>query len=87
MPASAVLKDSLKYWPNRLEFRFEAPGPGWLIVPDRWSQGWLAQVNRVPTEVYGTDFLFRALRVKGSMPSPAPAQTTIRYAMNPVSGC
>lgn len=62
-PASIAEINSVSYWPNSLQFRFDAPKPGWLMVTDRWAPGWKAEVNGKPAEVYGADFLFRALRV------------------------
>jgi hypothetical protein len=62
-PASIAEINSVSYWPNSLQFRFDAPKPGWLMVTDRWAPGWKAEVNGKPAEVYGADFLFRAVRV------------------------
>jgi Bacterial membrane protein YfhO len=62
-PATAARIDLLSYRPNSLEFRFDAPTPGWLMVTDRWAPGWKVEVNGKPERVYGADFLFRAVKV------------------------
>ena len=66
-PASIAAINSVSYWPDSLEFRFEAPTAGWLMVTDRWAPGWKAEVNGKRVEVYGADFLFRAVRVDAGM--------------------
>lgn len=60
-PAPVELTD---YKPTRLEFLYNAPQAGWLMVTDRWAPGWKAEVNGRPAEVYGANFLFRAVRVE-----------------------
>jgi uncharacterized membrane protein YfhO len=40
------------------------PVEGWLLVTDRWTNGWRAGVNGKPAQLFGGDFIFRALAVK-----------------------
>lgn len=49
------------YEPGRLVFTVTAPAHGWLLVTDRWSRGWLAEVDGIRVEVWPGDFVFRAL--------------------------
>ena len=51
------------YRSNSLSFHYDAPENGWLIVTDRWAPGWHAKVNGKPQEVWGADFVFRAVPV------------------------
>ena len=44
--------------------RLEAPRDGWVLVSDRWAQGWGARVNGEEIPVEGADFLFRGLPVR-----------------------
>src|SRR5258708_24598757 len=53
-----------RYTPNHLDFTISCPQDGWLMVTDRWSQGWQARVNQQRAEVLGGDFIFRAVPVK-----------------------
>jgi hypothetical protein len=62
-PAQAVRIKELIYEPNRLEFTVEIPQDGWLLVTDRWSRSWRAAINGQPTEIWGGNFIFRALKV------------------------
>lgn len=54
----------LHYSPNHLDLKVACPGDGWLLVTDRWASGWRAQVNGEPAEIFGGDFIFRAVRVR-----------------------
>jgi hypothetical protein len=54
----------LYYWPNRLALEVDCPQSGWLLVTDRWAPGWRATVNGEAAEVFGGDFVYRALHVK-----------------------
>lgn len=53
-----------RYTPNHLDLEISAPRDGWLLVTDRWARGWRAKVNGQPAQVFGGDFIFRAVRVK-----------------------
>jgi hypothetical protein len=66
-PASPAAVDLLGYRPNSVQFRYDAPKPGWLMITDRWAPGWQAEVNGRPEAVYGADFLFRGIRVEAGM--------------------
>ena len=57
----------LTYLPDSLQFRYQAPTDGWLMITDRWAPGWRAEVNGKPEPVYGADFLFRAIKVQSGM--------------------
>jgi hypothetical protein len=53
----------LGYTPNDLKIKVSCPTNGWLLVTDRWAAGWRARVNGIAAEVFGGDFIFRAVRV------------------------
>lgn len=57
----------LAYFPNVLQFQYQAPSDGWLMITDRWAPGWKAEVNGKSEQVYGADFLFRAVKVEAGM--------------------
>ena len=63
-PAQRVHADVVSYTPNLLRLKVNCPADGWLLVTDRWTAGWRATVNGRATEVFGGDFLFRAVRVQ-----------------------
>ncbi len=73
-PVSVASVDLLKYLPDSLQFRYQAPRDGWLMITDRWAPGWRAEVNGKPEQVYGADFLFRAVRVAAGLNT-----VTLRY--------
>lgn len=75
-PAQRIHVNLLRYTPNRLELQVNCPAAGWLLVTDRWAPGWQALINGHPAEVFGADFIFRALRV-------AAGQNTIRFWYRP----
>ena len=52
------------YTSDRLDLRVTVPADGWLLVTDRWAQGWTALVNGQPATIEGGNFLFRAVRVQ-----------------------
>lgn len=53
----------LAYQPDVLSFQYDAPSPGYLVVTDRWADGWQVNVNGQPRAVLGADFLYRAVQV------------------------
>ena len=53
----------LRYEPNALSLEVDAPQDGWLLVTDRWSRSWRAELDGAPVPLLGGDFLFRAVRV------------------------
>jgi hypothetical protein len=61
-PAQRVPARLLRYTPNHLDLQVNCPAPGWLLVTDRWANGWQATVNGTPAELFGADFIFRAVR-------------------------
>jgi hypothetical protein len=54
----------VSYYPDSLSLRYVAPRPGYLLVTDRWADGWEATVNGRRQPVLGADFLFRAVPVE-----------------------
>ena len=62
-PAERVAAKIIRYTPDALDLEVSCPQAGWLLVTDRWSRGWRAEVNGKPTDVLGGDFIFRAVRV------------------------
>ncbi len=64
LPAAAAVPVTLiKYVPNELSFEVQCASDGWLLVTDRWARSWHAEVNESPVEVYGGNFIFRAVQV------------------------
>ena len=63
-PAQNIPVKVLKYTPNDLKLRVSCPADGWLLVTDRWAAGWRAKVNGIAVEVFGGNFIFRAVRVR-----------------------
>ena len=63
-PAQKISAQVLRYTPNHLTLKVVCPEDGWLVVTDRWASGWHATVNGRPVEVFGGDFIFRAVRVR-----------------------
>jgi len=49
---------------HRLELEVVSSDAGWLLVTDRWAPGWRAAVNGIPAEVWGANFIFRAVPVQ-----------------------
>src|SRR5262249_7230542 len=62
-PADRLPVQLVRYQPAELVFRVQPPTAGWLLVTDRWARGWRAQVNGVPAEVFGGNFIFRAIEI------------------------
>lgn len=62
------------YEPNLLKLDVQAPAEGWLLVTDRFAQGWRAWVDREETEVLPANFGFRAVAI-----SPGRHQIEFRY--------
>jgi hypothetical protein len=71
----AVVSD-VSYEPDSLAFRYVAPERGYLLVTDRWAEGWEATVNGRPRPVLGGDFIFRALEVE-------PGANVIQFLYKP----
>ncbi|MEK6299105.1 MAG: hypothetical protein AABO41_00160 [Acidobacteriota bacterium] len=65
-----------KYDPEELAFNCNCPADGWLLVTDRWGPSWRGEVNNQPTEVYGANFIFRAIRVRAG-------ENSIRFTYHP----
>jgi hypothetical protein len=65
LPAAAPIGVRLDaYRPDELRFEVTSPEKGWLLVTDRWSRGWRATVNGRHADVWGGNFIFRALEVE-----------------------
>lgn len=62
--ADRIAAQVLWYEPNELELAVRCPDRGWLLVTDRWAPGWRATVNGRPTDVWGGNFVFRAVPVE-----------------------
>jgi hypothetical protein len=73
-PAVSVAAELRAYSPTELAFRVVAPGPGWLVVTDRWAPGWRATVDGRGAEVWGAWFAFRAVRL-----GPGPHEVRFVY--------
>jgi hypothetical protein len=56
-----------KYDPEELSFEAHCPDEGWLLVTDRWARSWRAEVNGTAADVYGGNFVFRAIRVSAGL--------------------
>ncbi|MEN6407768.1 MAG: hypothetical protein ABFC77_15030 [Thermoguttaceae bacterium] len=57
-PANYLVRTS-----HVVEFEVVCPDSGWLLVTDRWANGWAASVNGRPTPMAIGNFLFRAIPV------------------------
>ena len=62
--AQRISTHVVRYTPNQLDLSLVAPQDGWVLVTDRWSRGWRAEVNGIGVPVFGADFIFRAVPVK-----------------------
>ena len=62
--ASLATVDLVSYFPASLQFHYQAPKAGWLMITDRWAPGWTVKVNGKSQPVQGADFVFRAVRVE-----------------------
>jgi len=62
-PAKLVSTKVSRYWPNELILDVSCPSEGWILVTDRWSPGWQLLLNKKPAELFGGNFIFRAVRV------------------------
>jgi hypothetical protein len=51
------------YLPEKLHFDVDAPADGWLLVTDRYTQGWRAQVDGQATPVWKANLFFRAIQI------------------------
>lgn len=63
-PAISIEAKVMEYMPERLLFEVNCPEDGWLLITDRWSRSWIANINDIPTEVFGGNFIFRAIKIK-----------------------
>jgi hypothetical protein len=65
LPAAQLVEPRVvHYGPNKLALDVVCPDNGWLLVTDRWSPGWKATVNGQPVEIFGGNFVYRAVGVK-----------------------
>src|SRR5262249_11210935 len=62
-PAEKVTVKLLKYSPDELSFDVQCPADGWLLITDRWARSWKGEVNGRQAQVYGGNFIFRAVEV------------------------
>ena len=62
-PAQPARVELLRYEPEALELRIEAPEAGYLLVADRFARGWRATVDGGDAELLPAWFLFRAVAV------------------------
>jgi len=78
LPAAERANTTLRaYSPIELKLEVFCPSVGWVLVTDRWARGWRATVNGKPTEVWGGNFIFRALPVQ-------QGKNEIRFEYHPV---
>lgn len=75
-PMSPLGYELVAYRPRELALEVDAPRAGWLLVTDRWAGGWRATVNGEPTEVWGANLVFRAVRVRDG-------HNTVRFLYRP----
>ena len=61
--ARRIPAEVVAYEPNVLHLQVDCPEEGWLLVTDRWARGWRATVNGKEVEVWGGNFVFRAVPV------------------------
>ena len=63
-PAQQIPAQVLSYTPDSFDLNVSCPQDGWLLVTDRWAAGWRAKVNGIPVDLFGGNFIFRAVRVR-----------------------
>ena len=63
-PCIPAAVSDVKYTTDSLSFRYVAPSSGYLLVTDRWADGWDASVNGAARPVFGGNFIFRAIPVE-----------------------
>jgi hypothetical protein len=68
LPAASRIPIALEaYWPDELVFGVNCTTAGWLLVTDRWTQGWRVTVDGKEAVNAGGDFIFRAVPVKAGL--------------------
>jgi hypothetical protein len=72
-PLQHLAFELLRYTPNHFDMKVFCPQDGWLLVTDRWAAGWRADVNGSSAEVFGGNFIFRAVRVRAG-------ENTVRFS-------
>jgi hypothetical protein len=78
LPAAEGATATLRaYSPRELTLDVFCPTAGWVLVTDRWARGWRGTVNGKPTEVWGGNFIFRAMPVQ-------QGKNEIRFEYHPV---
>jgi hypothetical protein len=55
--------DIVEYGTRDLVLDVRADRSGWLLVTDRWARGWRATVGDTAVDVFGANFIFRAVRI------------------------
>jgi hypothetical protein len=75
-PSMPAPISSLTYKPDLLSFRYQAPSRGYLLVTDRWADGWEVTVNGQSRPVLGADFIYRAVEVN-------PGANVVQFRYNP----
>jgi len=73
---STAAISELLYRPDWLSFKYFAATQGWLLVTDRWAPGWRLIVNGKPEQIFGGDFIFRAVHVQ-------PGKNDIEFRYRP----
>jgi len=63
VPARRVAATVERYTPTELALTVTVPAAGWLLVTDRWANGWQAWVDDGVAPIWGGTFLFRAIQV------------------------
>ena len=66
LPACVLATVSdVSYQTDSLSFLYAAPASGYLLVTDRWADGWAVTVNGQRRPVLGGNFIYRAVQVDG----------------------
>lgn len=76
-PVTAIAINLKSYGPTGLEFDVDAPEEGWLLVTERWARSWRLWVNGERRELFGGDFIFRAVKVQ-------KGQNRVRFEYHPL---
>jgi uncharacterized membrane protein YfhO len=66
----------LEYSPDRVVVRVEAEQPGYLVLTDRWEEGWRARIDGSEAPVLRADAVFRAVPVQ-------PGISTVSFTYQP----
>jgi hypothetical protein len=77
LPADGTARIALDL-PERIVIELDVRASGWLVLSDRWTDGWKARVDGAPQPVLCADHAFRAVHVR-------PGMKTLEFRYEPPS--